>query len=46
MNFFVKIVTSTAQMYLKKQQEKELDALTDDLSTSVNTNWSSYQVCW
>lgn len=38
MNFFVKIVTSTAQMYLKKQQEKELDALTDDLSTSVNTN--------
>ncbi|KAK4757662.1 hypothetical protein SAY87_018963 [Trapa incisa] len=38
MNFFVKIVTSTAQMYLKKQQEKELDAFTDKLSTSVNAH--------
>ncbi|PKI40756.1 vacuole membrane protein KMS1-like isoform X2 [Punica granatum] len=37
-NFFIKIVTSTAQTYLKKQQEKELDALTNKLSSSVNTN--------
>jgi hypothetical protein len=28
MNFFVKIVNSTAQTYLKKQQESELAALT------------------
>ncbi|PHU12116.1 28 kDa ribonucleoprotein, chloroplastic [Capsicum chinense] len=27
LNFFVKIVTATAQQYLKKQQEKELAAL-------------------
>ncbi|XP_043692387.1 vacuole membrane protein KMS1-like [Telopea speciosissima] len=29
MNFFVKIVTATAQSFLKKQQEKELSVLTE-----------------
>lgn len=38
MNFFVKIVTSTGQSYLKKQQEKELEALTKKLSASENSN--------
>ncbi|KAK4778160.1 hypothetical protein SAY87_018347 [Trapa incisa] len=37
-NFFIKIVTSTAQMYLKEQQEKELDALTNKSSSSENMN--------
>ncbi|KAL5712669.1 meiotic spindle pole body protein Kms1 [Ranunculus cassubicifolius] len=32
-NFFIKIVTSTAQRYRKKEQDKELRALTDMLST-------------
>lgn len=41
MNFFVKIVTATAQRYLKKQQDKELDALTSTLSSSGNSNDTS-----
>jgi hypothetical protein len=32
LNFFGQIVTSTAQRYLKKQQEEELDALTNKSS--------------
>lgn len=38
MNFFVKIVTSTAQSYLKKQQEKDLAAL--NLKSRVATTSS------
>ncbi|KAI6683688.1 hypothetical protein NL676_029601 [Syzygium grande] len=38
LNFFIKIVTSTAQSYLKKQQEKELDDLKNRLSTATNSN--------
>ncbi|XP_042511898.1 vacuole membrane protein KMS1-like [Macadamia integrifolia] len=34
MNFFVKIVTATAQSFLKKQQEKELGALTETVRQS------------
>ncbi|KAH9682739.1 vacuole membrane protein KMS1 [Citrus sinensis] len=34
MNFFVKIVTDTAQRYLKKQQDKEIAALTNNSSAS------------
>lgn len=34
MNFFVKIVTDTAQRYLKKQQDKEMAALTNNSSAS------------
>ncbi|XP_057450277.1 vacuole membrane protein KMS1 [Lotus japonicus] len=34
MNFFVKIVNATAQTYLKKQQERELAALTKKFTTS------------
>ncbi|KAJ4956838.1 hypothetical protein NE237_013621 [Protea cynaroides] len=34
MNFFIKIVTSTAQRLLKKQQEKELSALTEAVRLS------------
>ncbi|CAE5956614.1 unnamed protein product [Arabidopsis arenosa] len=34
LNFFGQIVTSTAQRYLKKQQEEELDALTNKSSLS------------
>lgn len=39
-NFFVKIVTATAQGYLKKQQEKELDDLTKTLSSPINSSKS------
>ncbi|XP_076897572.1 vacuole membrane protein KMS1-like [Bidens hawaiensis] len=34
LNFFVKIVNSTAQRYLKKQQEKEMTALKKKLEQS------------
>ncbi|KAF5206756.1 Vacuole membrane protein kms1 [Thalictrum thalictroides] len=37
-NFFIKIVTATAQRYLKKQQDKELQALTEMLSASQPSN--------
>ncbi|OVA05472.1 SNARE associated Golgi protein [Macleaya cordata] len=36
MNFFIKIVTSTAQRYLKKQQDKEMVALTNRLTGNSN----------
>ncbi|KAG5387513.1 hypothetical protein IGI04_038983 [Brassica rapa subsp. trilocularis] len=36
LNFFGQIVTATAQRYLKKQQEKELDALTKKKSSPVS----------
>lgn len=36
LNFFCQIVTATAQRYLKKQQEKELDALTKKKSSPVS----------
>ncbi|KAI4364386.1 hypothetical protein MLD38_020483 [Melastoma candidum] len=36
-NFFIKIVTATAQRYLKRQQEKELDDLTKTLNSSRNS---------
>ncbi|XP_021897139.1 vacuole membrane protein KMS1 isoform X2 [Carica papaya] len=38
LNFFGKIVTATAQRYLKKQQEKELAALASKSSTSTHTD--------
>lgn len=44
MNFFIKIVTATAQRYLKKQQEKELDALTNKSSASINSDEGSDHV--
>ncbi|KAK9292019.1 hypothetical protein L1049_019972 [Liquidambar formosana] len=34
MNFFIKIVTATAQNFLKEQQEKELNTLKKNLSAS------------
>lgn len=34
LNFFIKIVTATAQSFLKEQQEKELVSLTNNLSAS------------
>ncbi|XP_077213744.1 SNARE associated Golgi protein family [Tasmannia lanceolata] len=37
-NFFVKIVTSTAQRFLKKQQELELAALNNKLSAASQSN--------
>ncbi|KAF9618794.1 hypothetical protein IFM89_002662 [Coptis chinensis] len=40
-NFFIKIVSATAQRYLKKQQDKELRALTDSLSASQQSNGKS-----
>ncbi|KAA8548630.1 hypothetical protein F0562_000314 [Nyssa sinensis] len=40
MNFFVKIVTATAQRYLKKQQEEDLIALETKLSASRLSNES------
>ena len=43
-NFFFKIVTATAQNFLKKQQEKELLALKDELSESTVSNDQSDQV--
>lgn len=36
MNFFMKIVTATAQRYLKKQQEKEIIEVRNKLSTSTD----------
>nr|DAD19512.1 TPA_asm: hypothetical protein HUJ06_020975 [Nelumbo nucifera] len=44
LNFFVKIVTATAQKFCKKQQEKELAALTDQLSKSRHLNGESGRV--
>ncbi|KAL9401518.1 hypothetical protein Peur_005367 [Populus x canadensis] len=38
LNFFFKIVNATAQMYLKKQQEKELNALTNRASASTHSD--------
>jgi hypothetical protein len=38
LNFFFKIVNATAQMYLKKQQEKELAALTNRASASTHSD--------
>lgn len=38
LNFFIKIVTSTAQSNLKKQQEKELNDLRIRLSSAMNSN--------
>ncbi|GLU08859.1 hypothetical protein SLE2022_257430 [Rubroshorea leprosula] len=38
MNFFIKIVTATAQRYLKKQQEKQMDELTKKSSVSTNSH--------
>ncbi|XP_038874615.1 vacuole membrane protein KMS1 [Benincasa hispida] len=38
MNFSIKIMTSTAQRYLKKQQDKELAALTDKVPASAFSN--------
>lgn len=38
MNFFIKIVTSTAQRYHKKQQDKELFALKNQLELANDTN--------
>ncbi|KAA8527585.1 hypothetical protein F0562_034700 [Nyssa sinensis] len=40
MNFFVKIVTATAQGHLKSQQEKDLVALENKLSASRQSNES------
>ncbi|KAF2318537.1 hypothetical protein GH714_008729 [Hevea brasiliensis] len=37
-NFFFKIVTATAQEYLKKQQEKELAELTNNVSSSTHSD--------
>ncbi|XP_011021552.1 PREDICTED: vacuole membrane protein KMS1 [Populus euphratica] len=37
-NFFFKIVNSTAQSYLKKQQEKEIAALTDSASALTHSD--------
>lgn len=42
-NFFFKIVTATAQNFLKKQQEKELLALKDELSESTVSNDQSVE---
>lgn len=44
LNFFIKIVNSTAQGYLKKQQEKELDDLKNRLSSATNSNDMSDEV--
>ncbi|KAG6764444.1 hypothetical protein POTOM_031913 [Populus tomentosa] len=38
LNFFFKIVNATAQMYLKKQQENELAALTNRASASTHSD--------
>lgn len=38
MNFSIKIMTSTAQSYLKKQQDKELAALTNKVPASACSN--------
>ena len=38
MNFLVKIVTSTAQRYLKKQQEKELAAVANQEPPAADTS--------
>lgn len=43
MNFFVKILTSTAQNYLKQQQQREIDTVTHELSPLVNSNHESSQ---
>lgn len=40
MNFFVKIVNSTAQRYLKKEQEKHIAALKNKSSLPVNSGES------
>ncbi|XP_059632515.1 vacuole membrane protein KMS1-like [Cornus florida] len=40
MNFFIKIVTATAQGYLKEQQEKDLAARRNKLSASRDSNES------
>ncbi|KAG8636712.1 vacuole membrane protein KMS1 [Manihot esculenta] len=38
LNFFFKIVTATAQRYLKKQQEKEVAELTNNFSSSTHSD--------
>ncbi|OAY55787.1 vacuole membrane protein KMS1 isoform X1 [Manihot esculenta] len=38
LNFFFKIVTATAQTYLKKQQENELGEMKTDSSSSTNSD--------
>ncbi|KAJ6897539.1 hypothetical protein NC652_024364 [Populus alba x Populus x berolinensis] len=38
LNFFLKIVNSTAQSYLKKQQEKEIAALTNSASALTHSD--------
>jgi hypothetical protein len=38
LNFFFKIVNSTAQSYLKKQQEKEIGALTNSASALTHSD--------
>lgn len=37
-NFFIQIVTATAQRYLKKQQEKELAAMNNKLKAAGTSN--------
>ncbi|XP_057957722.1 vacuole membrane protein KMS1 isoform X2 [Malania oleifera] len=44
MNFFVKIVTAAAQRFLKKQQEMELAALTNELAATKGSNNESDSV--
>ncbi|KAK9287603.1 hypothetical protein L1049_016038 [Liquidambar formosana] len=44
LNFFIKIVTATAQQYLKKQQEKELAALMNKSSASTLSDKESDSV--
>lgn len=43
-NFFVKIVTSTAQSYLKKQQQGEINALTNQVALQRQTNGQESRV--
>ena len=45
MNFFMKIVTATAQSFLKEQQEKELASLKEGApTTSMPTIYSNSEV--
>lgn len=43
-NFFVKIATSTAQGYLKKQQQVEMATLTNRVALVGQTNGQESQV--
>uniref|UniRef100_A0A0D3EUR2 Vacuole membrane protein KMS1-like n=1 Tax=Oryza barthii TaxID=65489 RepID=A0A0D3EUR2_9ORYZ len=43
-NFFIKIVTSTAQEYLKKQQDIEMELITDSSPQTASCKYSPHEI--